>query len=158
MLQIAPIRLAIQDGIFAATQVEVIRGEGGGDQPPYPFVVYKLLLGQKIGRENRTIQTKGELYEQQMELTVSLSCYSNNIGEAETLAYQVLQYFEIEGVEKLQQQNIVVVQTTELTDRTTFVTMGYEYRIGFDVRLRVKAYVVRDVHDIQSIQINEGGV
>lgn len=160
MLQLAPIRSAVRNGLFDATKVEVIRGDGGGTQPPYPFISYKMImLGQKVGRANQLMTADGRLHEQQVELTMSVTCYSDKITNAETLAYQALQYFEIDGVESLQDKNIVIVQTSELTDRTTFLTTGYEYRIGFDVRIRAKASVLKDVAVIETVNVtNEGGL
>lgn len=159
MLQLTPIRKAVRNGLAATTKVEVIRSESGGNQPPYPFIAYKMLmLGQKIGRANQLMTENGQLHEQQVELTMSINCYSDNISEAENLAYRVLQYFEIDGVDELQTQNIVIVQTSELTDRTTFLTTDYEYRIGFDVRIRAKASVLKEVEIIENVQINEGGL
>lgn len=159
MLQLTPIRKAVRNGLAANTKVEVIRSESGGEQPPYPFISYKvLMLGQKVGRANVLMKDGKQLHEQQVELTMSINCYSDNISEAENLAYQALQYFEINGIDELQQQNIVIAQTDALTDRTTFLTTDYEYRIGFDVRLRAKASVIREVELLDGIQINGGGL
>lgn len=160
MLQIAPIRSAIQKGLSDFTKVEVIRGENNGEQPAYPFVSYKMIMiAKKIGRANQLTTAEGRLHEQQVELTMSIACYSDKITSAETLAYRVLQYFEIDGVEDLQDKNIVIVQTSDLTDRTTFLTTGYEYRFGFDVRIRAKASVLKDVAVIDTVNVtNEGGL
>lgn len=115
------------------------------------------MLGQKIGQPATFIRGTTVVHEQDIEMTASITCYASTVGAAETLAYSALQYLETVGVDELKDKNIAIVQTTDLTDRTTFLTTDYEYRIGFDVRLRARAQITKTAEWIDSAPLTLGG-
>ena len=160
LLQVSPIRSAIVKGLKGFTNVTTIVAEQGGNQPAYPFTTLKFTtLGDKVGYATEFMRGTSAVHEQDIEMVMSVSCYSDKIGIAETLAYNALQYFELEGIESLTEQNITVVETTALTDRTTFLTVNWEYCIGFDVTLRVRTQVVKEMEYIDKVELtNEGGL
>lgn len=162
MLQVSQIRSAIVKGLKSFTTAPTIVAEQGGNQPSYPFTTLKFTtLGDKIGHATQYMRGTSTVYEQDIEMVMSVSCYSDKIGAAEELAYNALQYFELEGIDSLTEQNITVVETTALTDRTTFLTVNWEYFIGFDVTLRVRAQVVKEAEFIDNVELNaeyEGGL
>lgn len=106
-------------------------------------------FGQKVGRERKQLQLDQLTHEQDIELSLSVATYSDKIDDAEVLAYKALQFFETEARDVL--QHVTVVQTSDLTDRTTFLTMGYEYSVGFDVRLRAVAQATKTVQLIETV-------
>lgn len=151
MLDIQGIRVALIKGLQTFTGATTIRTETTAKQPPYPYTGVKFtMLGQKIGQPAQYIRGTTAVHEQDIEMTASITCYASTVGVAETLAYSALQYLETVGVDELKDKNIAIVQTTDLTDRTTFLTTDYEYRIGFDVRLRARAQITKEAEWIET--------
>lgn len=150
MLDVQTIRTDIIRALNNYTGRLVIRKDTTAKAPEYPFIGVKfIILGQKVGRERKQLQLDQLTHEQDIELSLSVATYSDKIGDAEVLAYKALQFFETEARDVL--QHVTVVQTSDLTDRTTFLTMGYEYSIGFDVRLRAVAQATKTVQLIETV-------
>lgn len=148
MIQINPIRSAIVKGLKAFTGATTILAEQNAPQPPYPFISVKMtLLGQKKGHASIVIEGDNSIYAQQVEKTLSVTCYHKATIDAENLVYKALQYFEVDGIQSLQDQNITIVRTSPITDRTTFLTTDYEYRMGFDVTIRTVAIVTTELQE-----------
>lgn len=155
MIQINPIRSAIVKGLKAFTGATTILSEQNAPQPKYPFISVKMtLLGQKRGHASVVIEGSESVHTQQVEMTLSVSCYGATTLSTEELVYKALQYFEVDGIQPLQDQKIVIVRTSPITDRTTFLTTDYEYKMGFDVTIRAVAVVTRELQEtIESTEI-----
>lgn len=53
----------------------------------------------------------------------------------------------------LQEQQIVVLKVGNIEDRTTFLLESYDYKQGFDVKIRVAEQFSQEIDYIDSIQI-----
>lgn len=159
MLNIDEIRSYIIRNLNKTTGIKTIVAEQSSEQPPYPFNTIKFTtLGKKIGRAMQYMKEDGQYTEQDIEMILSVTSFSagteNEIDQATNNAYKALQFFEIDGIEVLQDKNIAVVKTTELTNRDTFISIEYERRAGFDVRIRTRAQLVKAIDTIDSVNIN----
>lgn len=159
MLSIDEIRSTIIRNLKLTTGITTIVAEQSSEQPPYPFVTVKFTtLGKNIGRITQYMKDDGQYTEQDIEMILSVTSFSadteDEIDQATDNAYKALQFFELDGIETLQDNNIAVVETTELTNRDTFISIEYERRAGFDVRIRTRAQLVKEIDTIDTVNIN----
>lgn len=155
MLQIKPIRNLIAKGLRASTGYIAITAESGGDKPAYPYTALKFTtLGDTIGQGAQYMKGTQQVNEEDVEMVLSLTCYSDTLDSASDLAYAVLAYFKVHGVQVLQDAHIAIVEIGDITDRTTFLTTNWEHRAGFDVRLRVRTQIMTTAEYIETVNIN----
>jgi len=70
---------------------------------------------------------------------------------------QIRQWFELNGKDALQGENIVVARVEPVLDRSLIIEeIQPEYRVGFDVALRVSSKVSIDVETIESVDYTTG--
>lgn len=125
-------------------------------RPPYPYIALKFTnLGTKVHKQAREMQNGMMQYKQVTEPTLSVSCYSDKELDAVALAQLTAEYFEVDA-SLLHEQGLVVVDTSDVTDRTVFKEVAYEYRYGFDVTLRIVAHAERDLGTIETVNITGG--
>lgn len=157
MIKVSDIRNTVRKGLAAYLGVTTIIAEQGGPQPKYPFATLKaIVVGEKEGRASVYTVSGKQRRDQYIRMTFSLSCYSDDIDVANDLAYKALEYFESDGHTPLRDNGVVVVHTYPLEDRTTFLVTDYEYRIGFDVEVRVKSRTEKEIEEtIESIDISQ---
>lgn len=162
MIKISEIRNTVRKGLAAQLGVTTIVADQSGTQPKYPFTTVKMIgAGELVGQPSQYMKGTTMVQEQDVEFTMSINCYSDEIDIANDLAYKALQYFEFEGVAPLQEQNIAIIETHLLEDRSSFLTVDWEYRIGFDVRLRARSRITKDVEYIDKVELSaeiEGGL
>ena len=142
MIKHSEIRNPIVKNLNEYMGIPVIQSEETGEQPPYPFVTFSvnspyLSLGQngkeEIVENDISITREIEHFEQVYSFTV--------IGEDEDIVQdnmmKAIQFFKVFGVQKLKDENIVIVEVYNAQKRDNFLTIDYERRAGFDVRIRV---------------------
>src|SRR5699024_11579196 len=87
-------------------------------------------------------------------MTISLTCYAPNKGDALNLAHQLKQWFEFHGYEYLKENDLIVAEIHPMSDRTTFLETNYDNRVGFDVSLRFTDTASRDIETIEKTEVN----
>lgn len=161
MLKIDEIRSVIIRNLKKTTGVTTIVAEQSSEQSPYPFITVKpTTIGKKVGRVTQYMKEDSQYTEMDIEMVLSITSFGadteDDIDQAIDNAYKALRFFEVDGVEVLQGNNIVVVETTELTNRDTFISIEYERRAGFDVRIRTRVQLVKEIDTIGTVNINNG--
>lgn len=146
-----------QNGLSRYTGIEVIQADGIGEQPPYPFFSIKNIspaigVGQVAENLEDTIMT----IEQDIEMVLSITCNAGNIEDAEDYSNKARGYFLGKGVIELSDANIAVVEVLGANNRDVFLTIDYERRVGFDVRLRIRGRESFEIEVIENIEIKEG--
>ena len=61
---------------------------------------------------------------------------------------KAMKYFRNDGVLELKDKGIVIVEITNATARDNFITIDYDRRYGFDVRIRLADEEIRETEDI----------
>jgi len=87
-------------------------------------------------------------------MTISLTCYAPNKGDALNLAHQLKQWFKFHGYEYLKENDLIVQNIEAMSDRTTFLETKYEQRVGFDVILRTTDTETRQITTIDRAELN----
>lgn len=148
LIKHSEIRDPLVFGLHNYMDLLVVQQSSIGDQPEYPFCTYSvtspyLQLGQP---EHYTdVQERSiEHYEQVYSFTIA----STDEDEAMDLCLKAVQYFKFYGVQELKDKNIVVVKISNVTARDNMITINYERRYGFDVRVRVASEEVQEVTEV----------
>ncbi|WP_332649668.1 phage neck terminator protein [Lysinibacillus sp. 54212] len=138
MLKYDDIWNPLQEKLSNHLGIEVIQAEGMGDKPEYPFVTIKKISGPiKLGTTRSSIDNVGvKTITQDIELVYSITVNAQVIEEAEDTALKAQLYFEGRGYEGLMVSGITIVDVMPPENRDVFLTVDYERRIGFDVKIR----------------------
>lgn len=154
MIEFSSYRSVLIKQIKAITGIETIMSETSGKQPPYPFIGLKFTtIGEEVGRETSYIEGTTEFTEQDIEIVLSVTTYSDKLEVSADTAYKAYTFFKKSGVDALSDNRIVVVKIEQITNRDTFINIDYERRHGFDVRLRVRGQLTNEVAPIEALNI-----
>lgn len=146
-------RNALVKGLHDYMNMLVIQSSTIGDMPKYPFITYTvtspyLRLGQDeeyTKKENSTYQNRHVLhYERVFSFTVA----AREEDVAMDTCMKAMKYFRNDGVLELKDKGIVIVEISNATARDNFITIDYDRRYGFDVRIRLADEEIRETTDI----------
>lgn len=87
-------------------------------------------------------------------MTVSLTCYSKNKGDALNLAHKLKQWFSFHAYEYLKESDLIVSEVHPMSDRTTFLETGHDHRVGMDVTLRTTDTETKEINMIDKAELN----
>lgn len=132
MLDIRNNEIIIVDGLEKELGCPVIRANQTAPTPPYPYVSYTLIT---VANENNGTWGKYDdgKNRKPMTQTWSFTVQSNDSTESQTLALKAKEWFDHVGTVTLNDKNIIVQSVSEIGNRDNLLTIGYEYRNGFDV-------------------------
>lgn len=132
--------IPLQQYLSRYTGAMTIQAETTGKQPPYPFIAVKQTTpAAAIGQPNVSVQLGSQTIEQHYEMVLSLTVHGSSIESATDIAQRAHLYFLGKGTIELSDHNIAIVEVLPSTNRDVFLNIEYERRVGFDVRLRMKA-------------------
>lgn len=143
------IRNAIVKGLYDYLNVPVVPTDDVGDKPNYPYISYKFTtLKIPQGSHNLykdIVPSNDERFqydieytrEEQPKMIISMNAYSTDDVEAFQLALEMESWFKFQGYRFLKDNEIVVVNISNIQDRTIQIVDNYERRQGFDVAIRV---------------------
>lgn len=149
----------IRQLIYDDTGLFVVDTDNNHKKPKYPFYSYKItsfiLDNNQAGAMH--LEDKEDDIRQSMvldsKLIISFNAYSDKVPEAYSKALKAWELFKFRGKEKLRLENIVVVTTGDIQDRTIYIADKYEYRYGFDIELRLIHEIDRTLEEIKTYKI-----
>lgn len=153
MIDFDNIRAAVVSGLRNALDIPVIRSNTTTPLPKLPFCSYTFtsLLDNSKGTWARYNDSFDRLPAHQ---TVSVTVNSEDYSECAGLALKAHDYFSRSGVETLKDSGIVVESVGNITPRDTVISVEYEYRQGFDIRLGIMNALAYSRDDgVQSVMI-----
>ncbi|WP_313893858.1 LIC_12616 family protein [Psychrobacillus sp.] len=155
MIKYDDIWIPLQRGLSAYTGIQVIQAESVGKQPKYPFFsIKKTTIGQNVGHVAESLMGNVKTIEQDVESVFSITCNAVTIEDAEDYTHKARAYFLGRGHIELSDANITVVDVLNATNRDVFLTVDYERRCGFDIRLRVRGQATYEIEVIENVIIN----
>ncbi|MEK4085610.1 phage neck terminator protein [Psychrobacillus sp. FSL K6-1415] len=155
MIKYDDIWIPLQNGLSNYTGIEVIQAESIGKQPEYPFIsIKKTTIGQNVGQVAESLTGNIKTIEQDVESVFSITCNAATIEDAEDYTHKARAYFLGKGHIDLSDKNITVVDVLNATNRDVFLTVAYERRCGFDLRLRVRGQESYEIDVIERVTIN----
>lgn len=147
----------------AALGVTVTETDTVGNRPALPFASYKVLVPRIVqnGAMSGYLETEenGNVIKERritdVEGTFSLSFYAKSSTDAWALAGKAFEYLDFSGQAELLRRNLIVVECTDPQDRSLYLGDAYEYRVGFDVRFRVKEVLERVIDTITDAEVEQ---
>lgn len=169
--------------LYAFTRILFV--PNNGPRPEKPFVAYTIIapyipqeappviqysdIVKPIEPESRNpdqpevvpeVVTENWSRKQRMEYPTvvwSFTAVSTDASQCYETIMQIRQWFELNGKDALQGENIVVARVEPVLDRSLIIEeIQPEYRVGFDVALRVSSKISIDVETIESVDYTTG--
>lgn len=166
---IGKLKKEIVKGLNSYTGLEVVDTDNNHRRPRKPFYSYKIMSIKTNASgegnysedfppssDSRYKHDYREKVELQPQVVISLNCYSADIAECLEKTYLAWDYFKHGGRDLLALDNIIVVRTEDISDRTIVFGDRYEYRYGFDVELRFLHEIERVRPTIEKYKFNRG--
>lgn len=140
----------IRKQLASDTALTIIRADQTGDLPELPYATYKVIGDRKgVGQEDVShVNLPDALLEtrkQERNATISINTYGTSHDNAYEVATQLRKWFEWRGSLFLDEIDIVVVNVTDIQNRTTFLIDSYDEKYGFDVIIR---YIEIDENEV----------
>ncbi len=124
--------ILIVNGLQKELDCPVIRANQTAPIPSYPYVSYTLIT--PISANNGTWGNYNDAVDRiPVTQTWSFTVQSNDMTESMTMAIKACNWFQHVGRTYLEDNNLIVQQIGDITSRDSLLTIGYEYRNGFDV-------------------------
>jgi len=144
--------------------VTIIRAEQGGKQPDSPYGSYKAITKNNgnYGYQNEIEIEDPTKYKEEFsrkeEFSVSLSFISIvSSDDLWSLADQAFDYLNVLSRERKQELEIAVEMLNTVSDRTVYLDPIYEYKVGFDIRVKGLGRLERTI-DAVDIEGSVSGV
>lgn len=166
---IMTIRELIVTGLKGYTGLQAIDTDSNIRRPTYPFYSFKFisLLQDDDGEGNyyhdfptsldsRFKYDYREIFSHQPYYVLSFAAYSDSLIECQDAIQRAWDWFKHVSYQDFKDKNLVVVEVGNITDRTVFKDVAFEYRYGFDVRIRRLHEIERRTETIESYKINKG--
>lgn len=123
---------------------EIVKSNQIHKKPPYPYVSFTITTPVRAEEGTYCEAEDGTRYRDLLQ-TWSITVQSNKDNEANELAMKAFDWLQVQGDLYLKDNNIVVADISDITNRDNMISIDYEYRYGFDVTFRM-------VHEIAMTQ------
>lgn len=132
MIDLDNIREVIVTALNKHLGITVIRSNTTAPFPKYPFASYTIrtLLSNQPGTWGEYDDGKDRIPASQVW---SITIQAKDSAESMSLTLKAYDFFCHCGRQILKDNNIVVSSVSEITNRDNTLTVGYEYKNGFDV-------------------------
>ena len=156
MIDYEEMRKLIAKGLKDYLKVPVIRSNQNEKPPKYPYISYTITT--LASANNGTYGAYSDGYDRKpITQTWSVSALSDKSGEDVNLIVKAREWFEYIGTQYLNDNDVIVQSVTSITNRDNLLSIGYEYKHGFDVVFWLFDTVeskLKTVDTIESIEIN----
>lgn len=131
MIDYENLRKTVVRGLKDYLKVPVIRNNQNSEPPPYPFVGYTVitLMSENKGTYGEYSDGKAR---KPVTTTMSITAYSNKNLESVELANRAREWLDYVGTTYLNDNGVIVQSVGSVTNRDNVLTIGYEYKNGFD--------------------------
>lgn len=159
----------IKKELFKETHRMVVNTDNVRCKPPAPFYSLKMLtLRQGSGEEGNQLHEFVdssnkkykydylEILESQPCAIISLMAYDKTQAGAMAAAYDAYSFFKFNARQRLKDKGYVVADITDITSRTVLNVDNYEYRYGFDIRIRYIESLYSRTDNIEEYKIKRG--
>lgn len=134
MIDIESIRVAIVKGLREGLAISVIRSNTANKLPKLPFLSYTIT--SLLDNAKSTWSRYDDLTDRIPATQVwSITLNAADFGECSKLAISAYDYFSKTATEYFKKYGIVILSVSEIVPRDNFLSVDYEYRLGFDVKL-----------------------
>lgn len=114
---------------------ELIFANSNSDMPPYPFISCTIITPSSGNSGTYCVQ--GEEHYREISQVWSITVQSTDDMESLDIVYKAYDFLSNMGCVYLSENGIIVNSLTNITNRDTLLTFGYEFRKGFDVEFNL---------------------
>lgn len=131
MVDFENLRTTVVRGLKNYLNCPVIRNNQDAEPPAYPYVSYTVTT---VMSENRGTYGKcaDGVARKPVTQTWSITAQSNKDYESVMLANKAREWLDYVGTTYLNDNDVIVQSCTSVTNRDNVLTVGYEYKNGFD--------------------------
>lgn len=130
MIDQEKVNVLITGGLKEATGFEVVKANlANAPIPPYPYISFTVL---NTDTRKGTYSVSGGRRHMPLTQTWSFTVQGNRDNEAQLIAMKAKDWLEETGRTYLSDEGVIVQSVGAITNRDTLLTVGYEYRKGFD--------------------------
>ena len=148
-------RLAVAKGLSKYLNCSVVRSNQNAEPPPYPYVSYGIITVMSSYKGTYGEYEDGTL-RKPFTQTWSVSILSDDSSESVILAMKAREWFDRVGRTYLKDNDIIVQSVTSVTNRDNVLSVGYEYKNGFDVVFGLfDEITLENEETIESLNISE---
>ena len=159
-MRLEEIRNKIVKGLHEHTGVTIVPTDTADRKPDYPYISYKITSSHDANTfslVDKLIKAADPKFAHDIQvnrleqpiITISINAYGENDGIAYDLAVKARDWFTFHGELYFIDLNVVVVNATNISDRTQQIVDDYERRHGFDVRIRSARAIAKRVETIE---------
>ena len=141
-------------GLEGKLSCPVIFSNQAAPAPPYPYCSFTITNLADESSGNYGLH-EDEIYRKEIMQTWSFTIQSNDDDEAMNLALKAYDFFTLEGKLILSDGGVVVQSVTQINNRDNFITVEYEHRYGFDVKLSLCNEITADFGKIEEVEFNK---
>ncbi len=135
----------------------IIEANQTGDKPDTPHATFNITTPYVKGAGRADERgVSGSTYQleriETYQVTISFTAYAMDEGDSLNLAQELHDWFQFDGYDFLNNNNIVVVNKDNIQNRDAFLVNDYERRNGFDVILRITRTLTKDSEFIENVE------
>ena len=150
-------RETVAKGLSSYLGIPVIRSDQNSTPPPYPYISYTITTIE------HNSGTWGEYDDGKLRkpfyLTWSIKALSESWSESISLAHKAKAWLDYGGKMFLSDNGVTVQSVGNVADRSSFLTVEYEYSYGFDAVFwcmdEMDNPIVESGETIESVVIND---
>lgn len=159
MFDITKIQNLIVRNLYTHTGIPVVPTNDVAERPPHPYHSYNFIVtaAPRTAGVVLEVEEKPQDYIEYTRwelpsITISFNTHSDKLVECREKALELRSWFEFAGYPVLKAEDIIVTEVTAAEDRSQVLdAIEYQYRVGFDVRMRVVSESSRMVETINEV-------
>lgn len=132
MIDYDNMRRTIVKGLKTYLDCPVVRNNQNADPPAYPYVSYTITTLVRANNGTYGEYSDG-VFRKPAVQTWSITAQSDDNAESVSLISKAREWFDRAGTLYLNDNNVIVQSVGSITNRDNVLTVGYEYKNGFDV-------------------------
>lgn len=152
MINYRQIETIIVEGLKAHLGCEVIMANQHSPAPDYPYVTYTAMT-PKVANNGTFGEWEDGVKRKEVQQIWSFTVQAESDTESKVLALSASDYFGEIGFLYLSDNGIAVQLLGNITCRDNLITIGYEYRNGFDVTFAIADEIEKNENDENAVAI-----
>ena len=146
MINYRQIETIIAEGLKAHLGCEVIMANQDSPAPAYPYVSYTVMT-PKVANNGTYGEWEDGVKRKEVQQIWSFTVQAKTDTESKVLALSAQDYFDEIGNLYLSDNGIAVQLLGNITCRDNLISIGYEYRNGFDVTFAIADEIAKSEDD-----------
>ena len=135
----------------------VISANQHSPAPKYPYVSFTITAPIHINQGSYGTESDGIFYKP-VRQTWSFTVQSDDEDECDKITLKLYHWFSLVGITYLSDNNISVERLEDISNRDNLITIQYEYRRGFDVRLVAMDEIEYIDETIETIKLGDKSI